>query len=148
MKINRYFPSCSNCLSLLLIPECSYKSYLLCQTHLAQKFFSPSMAASHVISPTLRSRLCLTVPSSRVSRPGFIAILLALSIWSPQGCSFPRTPPWSSQRFLKAPVACQTEHQGPTRGRSFCSPYLCSLNWGLSTPDLFQLELFNLTDAF
>lgn len=133
MKINRYFPPGSNCLSHLLIPECCYKSYLLCRPHLSRKFFSPSVVASHVISPTVCSRLGLTVASSRVSRPGFITILLALSICSPQGCSVPRTPPWFSWRFLKAPVACHTEHQPPTCGRSFCSPYLCSQNWGLST---------------
>lgn len=90
MKINRCFPSCSNCLSHLLIPECSYKSYLPCWPHLSWKFFSPSMAASHVTSSTLCSRLCLTLASSRDSRPGFIPIFLALRIWSPQGSSFPR----------------------------------------------------------
>lgn len=92
MKINRCFPSCSNCLSHLLIPECSYKSYLPCWPHLSWKFFSPSMAASPVTSSTLCSRLCLPLASSRDSRQGFISIpiFLALRIWSPQGSSFPR----------------------------------------------------------
>lgn len=148
MKINRCFPSCSNCLSHLLIPECSYKSYLPCWPHLSWKFFSPSMAASHVTSSTLCSRLCLTLASSRDSGPGSIPIFLALRIWSPQGSSFPRLllvslplPQSSSGLPNWAPT--------PYSGRILLLPHTqCSLNWGLSTPELFQLEPFNLTDAF
>lgn len=106
MKINRYFPPCSNCLSHLLILECSYKSYLPLWPHLSLKFFSSSMAAPLVIRSTLCPRLCLTLASSKASRSH--SHLLALSVWSyPGQASFPKLLFGLPDGFLKAPVVAK-----------------------------------------
>ena len=150
MKINRYFPPYPNCLSPLLILECSYESYQPLRPHLPFQFFFIQW------QPLSSPHPCQTLDfASLWLHQGFWArpcsALLALSVWSPSGW-----PPLPEVLLLVLPDGfLQPSSCGlpswaltPFSWKTPLLPHVqCSLNWGPLTSGFFQLEPFNLTDA-
>lgn len=148
MKINRYFPPCSNCLSHLLILECSYKSYLPLWLHLSFKLFFPQWRLLSSPHP------CYAPDSaSPWLHPGFWTRSHSCSLGSecvvtPRPASFLWTPPWCPWWLPQSSCSLPSLVLTPLSGKIPLLPRgRCSLNWGLLTFDFFQLDPFNLIHA-
>ena len=149
MKINRYFPPCPNCLSHLLILECSYESYQPRWPHLSFQFFFiqwqplssphpryPLDFASLWLHPGFLGQALFCPPDSEC----VVTLRLASSPWTPPPCS----PWWFPPSSCGLPSWALT----PFSWKIPLLPHIqCSLNWGLLTSGFFQLETFNLIDA-
>lgn len=126
MKINRYFPPCPNCLSHLLILECSYESYQPLWPHLSFQFFliqwqplsSPHPCstldfASLWLHPGFLGPALLCSPDSEC----VVTLRLTSSPWSPSACSPWWFPPtkflWSAK--LSADPFLWEDSFAPTR---------------------------------